>query len=109
MHLLGKTFEFGQNGLLARGADDAQARITADKVEKGWDGLNIVPKTQVEAIIRVYLGHFDLSGPVAGQFVKHRIQDLAWPAPRSPKTNKNRSLGLQDFRLEIQARDNNWQ
>jgi hypothetical protein len=43
--LLGKRFEFGQNGLLGRGANDAQARIASDKTEQGWNRLNVVPKT----------------------------------------------------------------
>ena len=59
--LLGKGFEFGQNGLLGGGADDAQTRISSHEIEEGWNGLNVVPKTQVETIIGINLDHFDLA------------------------------------------------
>ena len=60
-HLMRKRLEFGQNGLLARGAEYAKTRSSLNKIKQGWDRLDVVPKTKVEAVIRVDLYHFDVS------------------------------------------------
>ena len=83
--LLQKAVEFGFDGRAGRGADDAPVRISFDKAEQSWDGLNVVNETEVEAVVRVDLQQFDFPSAIRREFLEHRIQDLARAAPGSPE------------------------
>ena len=83
--LLQKAVEFGFYGGAGRGADDAPVRISFDKAEQRWDGLNVVNETEVEAVVRVDLQQFDFPSAIGREFLEYRIQDLARAAPGSPE------------------------
>ena len=89
---MSKGFEFGENGFLARGADDALARLAADETEQRRDESDFVAETQVQTVVRVDLHDFDFSGALAGNFLENGIGDLTWPAPRRQKRDEHRLL-----------------
>jgi hypothetical protein len=102
---LEKSFESGQNGFLARGSDDAEAGLSLDKIDQGWNGLNLVIKAEIETVVRVNLHDLYFSGEVARHILKHGLGDPTRPAPTSPEFNQHRQLRFQDFRFEVQGCD----
>ena len=83
--LIQKAVEPGFYGGAGRGADDAPVKISFNKAEQRWDGLNVVNKTEVEAVVRVDLQHFDFASAIGRNLLEHGIQYLARPAPRGPE------------------------
>jgi len=88
--LLQRRLKFGQDGLLARGANDAPARLSTTEINESWHGLDFVPKTEIKAVIGIDLDDFDLSAAGGGQFLKHGIESLTWTAPGRKEGYKNR-------------------